>query len=181
MTMFNSHPIYLIGFYIKWTIWYWGESLIWLEVFMAEWYYNKERFMIRTHAYSAHEVMIHSYWDILQADISEKLSRQTYSCSPSFFASFSLSILHITMKGALFTLLPPQYVTFWRPPRHHSWGYVFQDFFPQFKIEALLNRQVSASKHYLKLLNRLSDSGCNPIWCAHWRVCPRDCAVSFRQ
>lgn len=103
MTMFNSHLVYLIGFYIKWTIWHWGESLIWLEVFMAERYYNKERFMIRTHAYGAHEVLIRSYWDILQADISEKLSRQIYSCSPSFFASFSLSILHIMMKGAPFT------------------------------------------------------------------------------
>lgn len=92
--MFNSHPLYLIGFYIKWTISHWEESLIWLDVFMAERYYNKERFVIRTHAYSAHEVTIHSYWDISQAGISEKLSHQIYSFSPSFFASSSLCSLH---------------------------------------------------------------------------------------
>jgi len=31
------------------------------EVFMAERHYSKETFIIRTHAYSAHEVMIHSH------------------------------------------------------------------------------------------------------------------------
>lgn len=76
---------------------------MWLEVVLAERYCNKKRFMIGTHAYSAYEVMIHSYWDVLQGDISE-LSHQIYSFSTSFFASFSLSILHMMMKGALFNL-----------------------------------------------------------------------------
>lgn len=84
-------------------------SLIWLELFRAERYYKKERFMRRTHDHSAHEVMIHFYWDILQIQISEKLSCQVYIFSHSFLPSF-LSILHMIMKGPNFILLLHQYI-----------------------------------------------------------------------
>lgn len=142
-----------------------------------EGYNHKERFIIRTQL----TVTIHSYRGTLQADTSGKLSHQLYTVSLSFFASFSLPILHTAMKGALLTLLPPRCVLIWRSPRHHSWGYVFQDCFPPFKTAALLNRQVPARKHNLLSPNEMSDSGCNPIWFAHWIACPRDCWIYFRQ
>lgn len=85
--------------------------------------------MIRTHDYSAHEVMIHFYWDILQTELSVKLSCQVYIFSPSFLPPF-LSIPHIIMKRPLFILLLPQCILFWMPPRHNSWYYIFSGFLP---------------------------------------------------
>lgn len=46
--MSNSHPGFVIVFSIKWTTWYWEESLVWLEVFVAERCTSKEGLMIGT-------------------------------------------------------------------------------------------------------------------------------------
>lgn len=121
--MFNRHLIYLIGFYIKRAIWYWGEHLIWLEEFMAEKILQQREINDKDMCLQcsrSHD----SCWDI-----SAKLSPKMYSSSPNFLVSLSLSVLHIMMEGALFILLLPQYVLFWRPPKHHSWG-CFSRFLP---------------------------------------------------